>query len=176
MKNKISIIIPDYKNSKYLDFCLKSAIENQVNKNEIIVIIDGIYDGYKNVINKYKSDINILTLQENKGLAHALNIGVSQASNDWILIVNEDNVFPKNWDKSIDDILNDLNSNIVCFNQIEPKPSMYEFTTKDFGDTLETFKYNDFLEFESTSFKNIPPITNCGITFPFLIQKIYIWV
>ena len=31
----ISIIIPTYRNPEYLDICLKSAIEQQHNKNEI---------------------------------------------------------------------------------------------------------------------------------------------
>ena len=33
----ISIIIPTYRNPEYLDICLKSCIEQQHNKNEIIV-------------------------------------------------------------------------------------------------------------------------------------------
>ena len=37
----ISLLIPTYRNPEYLDICLKSAIDNQVNKNEIIVAIDG---------------------------------------------------------------------------------------------------------------------------------------
>ena len=34
----ISVIIPTYKAPEALDICLKSAIENQVNSNEIIVV------------------------------------------------------------------------------------------------------------------------------------------
>ena len=30
----ISLIIPTYRNPEYLDICLKSAIENQVNKKD----------------------------------------------------------------------------------------------------------------------------------------------
>ena len=32
----ISVIIPTYRNPEYLDLCLKSAIDQQDNKNEII--------------------------------------------------------------------------------------------------------------------------------------------
>jgi len=31
----ISVIIPTYKEPEYLDLCLRSAFEGQVNKNEI---------------------------------------------------------------------------------------------------------------------------------------------
>lgn len=168
----ISVIIPDYKNAKYLDFCLKSAIENQINKNEIIVIIDGIYEGYKEIVDKYKSNIKLLVLKENKGLAYALNIGVSQASNDYVLLVNEDNVFPTEWDRKCEQIIEFHNKEATyCFNQIEPNPSMYDFTHKDFGSTLETFKYKEFLEFEKTLINSTRNIQTCGLTFPFLIKK-----
>jgi glycosyltransferase involved in cell wall biosynthesis len=37
-------------------------------------------------------------LGENQGLSVATNWGVYNATNDYILVVNDDNVFPKNWD------------------------------------------------------------------------------
>ena len=40
----ISVIIPTYKNPEMLDLCLKSTIEGQKNKNQIIVVVDGFYD------------------------------------------------------------------------------------------------------------------------------------
>ena len=40
----ISVIIPTYKEPEYLDLCLKSAFEGQVNHNEIIVVVDGFYE------------------------------------------------------------------------------------------------------------------------------------
>jgi glycosyltransferase involved in cell wall biosynthesis len=40
----ISVIIPTYKEPDVLDLCLRSAIEGQQNKNQIIVVVDGFYD------------------------------------------------------------------------------------------------------------------------------------
>ena len=41
MKNKplVSVIIPTYKEPEVLDLCLRSIIEGQANKNQIIVIV-----------------------------------------------------------------------------------------------------------------------------------------
>ena len=39
----ISIIIPTYRNPEYLDICLKSAIEQQHNKNEIARLKAGFF-------------------------------------------------------------------------------------------------------------------------------------
>ena len=46
----ISVIIPTYKEPDALDLCLKSAIEGQSNKNQIIVVVDGFYDLNKEVL------------------------------------------------------------------------------------------------------------------------------
>jgi glycosyltransferase involved in cell wall biosynthesis len=59
----ISLIIPTYRNPEYLDICLKSAIDNQVNKNEIIVAIDGYIEESQHVLDKYKDEMfNIYSL------------------------------------------------------------------------------------------------------------------
>ncbi len=94
----ISVIIPAYKEPEALDLCLQSAIEGQIHNNQIIVVVDGYYDLNKEVLEKYKDKIDILDLGENQGLCRATNLGVYNASNELILIVNDDNVFPSNWD------------------------------------------------------------------------------
>ena len=104
----ISVIIPTYREPEVLDLCLRSAIEGQTNRNEIIVVVDGFYEENKEVLYKYQDDISVLDLKQNVGLARATNLGVYNASNDLILIVNDDNVFPKNWDKKLGLKLNDF--------------------------------------------------------------------
>ena len=82
----ISLIIPTYRNPEYLDICLKSAIEQQSNKNEIIVAVDGYYEESKYILDKYKDDINVLDLGENQGMQQALNLAVMHATNEIIFI------------------------------------------------------------------------------------------
>ena len=77
----ISIIIPTYRNPEYLDICLKSAIEQQKYKNEIIVAVDGFIEESQEVLDKYKDDINVLDLGENQGMQMALNLAVMNATN-----------------------------------------------------------------------------------------------
>ena len=61
----VSLIIPTYRNPNYLDICLKSAIENQVNQNEIIVAVDGYIEESQHVLDKYKQYIQVLDLGVN---------------------------------------------------------------------------------------------------------------
>ena len=67
----ISLIIPSYRNAEYLDICLQSAIEQQENKNEIIVAIDGFIKESQHVLDKYKNDIKVLDLGENQGMTNS---------------------------------------------------------------------------------------------------------
>jgi glycosyltransferase involved in cell wall biosynthesis len=59
----LSLIIPTYKEPEALDLTLRSAIEGQVNKNQIIVVVDGFYDLNKEVLEKYADSIDILNLE-----------------------------------------------------------------------------------------------------------------
>ena len=77
----LSLIIPTYRNPEYLDICLKSAIDNQTNNNEIIVAVDGFIDESQHIIEKYKHSIQVLDLGINQGMQTALNLAVMNASN-----------------------------------------------------------------------------------------------
>jgi len=131
----ISVIIPTYNNPDALDVCLMSAINGQVHKNQIIVVVDGTYEINKYILDAYKDDIEILDLKMNYGLCGATNLGVYNARHEKILIVNDDNVFPYMWDNVLNKyILDDL---VISPNQIEPKPSIFrQFIIKDLGTDL----------------------------------------
>ena len=118
----ISVIIPTYKSPELLDLCLKSAILGQENKNQIIVVVDGFYDLNKEVLDRWKDSIDILNLSTNQGLCRGTNLGVYNARFDKILIVNDDNVFPKDWDVILE--LNWSNGTLISPNQIEPFPTI----------------------------------------------------
>jgi len=164
----ISLLIPTYRNPEYLDICLKSAIDNQVNKNEIIVAIDGYIEESQHVLDKYKDDIVVLDLGENQGFQTAHNLAVMNATNEIICIINDDNVLCKDWDKFIEQDF-DLDT-VMTVEQIEPVgPSIFNFHIKDFGKKPNEFKYDEFLKYELTIREN--KLTEDGGVFPFVISK-----
>jgi len=75
----ISVIIPTYKSPGALDLCLRSAVEGQSSKNQIIVVVDGFYELNKEVLNKWKDNIDILNLEQNVGLCKGTTFGVYNA-------------------------------------------------------------------------------------------------
>jgi glycosyltransferase involved in cell wall biosynthesis len=164
----ISAIIPTYKEPEVLELCLRSAVEGQKNKNQIIVVVDGYYDVNKEVLERYKGDIEVLNLDENVGLARATNLGVYNATNDLILIVNDDNVFPYGWDVELEKAYEP--NSIISPNQIEPFPSMFrQFHIRDCGQDPKTFSLENYWKYEE-SLRGLPA-DNTGSTLPIFMSK-----
>jgi GT2 family glycosyltransferase len=170
-KTYISVIIPTYKSPEALDLCLTSAIQGQQDrKNQIIVVVDGHYDINKEVLKKHSKSIDILNLEENVGLCRATNLGVFNAKYERILIVNDDNVFPENWDLSLIESYHP--NSVVSPNQIEPTPSMFpQFTIEDLGRDPKTFDLEKFWQFDY-HFAAGGKIDESGSTLPFFMSKI----
>lgn len=166
----ISVIIPTYKSPDVLNLCLESAIKGQENQNEIIVVVDGYYDLNKEVLTKWKDSIDILNLKTNVGLCKGTNLGVYNASNDKILIVNDDNVFPQKWDVNLNKVWE--KGCVIAPNQIEPIPSIFsQFHIKNLGRDPKTFDLNNYWEY-SNSLSNLDKIEECGSTLPIFMSKI----
>ena len=163
----ISLIIPTYRNPKYLDICLQSAIDGQTTNNEIIVVVDGYIDESQIVLDKYKGEIKVLSLNENKGMQTALNLGVFNSSNEKILIINDDNVLCPEWDIIASEV---KEHSVLTINQIEPTgPGIFNFAVKDLGKTPEQFDYRGFIKYEKTLRQD--KLTIDGGIFPFAIYK-----
>jgi glycosyltransferase involved in cell wall biosynthesis len=164
----ISVIIPTYKSPEALDLCLQSAIKGQRNKNQIIVVVDGFYDLNKEVLEKWSQHIDVLNLEENVGLCRGTNLGVYNAQYDKILIVNDDNVFPKYWDVLLLD--NYKPNTLLSPNQIEPIPSIFkQFYIHNLGRDPKTFGLEEFWKFSDALSYNFTDET--GSTLPIFMSK-----
>jgi glycosyltransferase involved in cell wall biosynthesis len=164
----ISVIIPTYQSPEALDLCLKSAIEGQVNKNQIIVVVDGFYDINKEVLERYVEHIEILHLENNVGLCRGTNLGVYNAEHERILIVNDDNVFPKAWDIILEVAYNP--NFVISPNQIEPRPSMFpQFNINDLGTDPKTFDLKEFWDYSYQISQNLTE--DNGSTLPIFMSR-----
>jgi len=101
-------------------------------------------------------------------MIRAMNLGHYNASNNLVFHVQDDNVFPKDWDVNLESSYKP--NSVVTVNQIEPTPSMFrQFIIQNLGRDVKTFDIQNFWEFEKSIAKNT--IDECGSTFPFLISK-----
>ena len=92
MMCKISIIIPFYNNTKFINRCLRSLEAQTIPKSEfkIIIIDDGSTEKLK--IPKIDKDLQIHVLRhsENKGLPAALNTALEKCDTQFFVRVDSD--------------------------------------------------------------------------------------
>lgn len=91
---KISVIIPVYNTEKYIDKCINSVLQQDL-ETEIIVVNDGSTDNSKKIIEKYKDKIIYLE-KENGGLSDARNYGLKYATGEYVAFLDSDDFIEKN--------------------------------------------------------------------------------
>jgi len=95
----ISIIVPVYNTSQYLDRCIKSLINQTQKIFEIIIINDASTDDSLSICRKYADkydNIKIYNLKNNIGLGAVRNYGVKLAKGEYIAFVDSDDYVHSN--------------------------------------------------------------------------------
>lgn len=91
MTPKISVIVPVYNTSKYLENCLNSIKHQSMKEIEVIVIDDGSSDSSPEICDKYVSEQNFKIFHtENSGVSKARNFGLNRASGKYLTFVDSD--------------------------------------------------------------------------------------
>ena len=94
----VSIIIPVYNSSKYLEETIKSIGKQTYNNYEAIFIDDGSCDNSVEIIEKYKaqnSKIRLIKI-EHKGVSEARNIGIREAKGRFLTFLDSDDIWLEN--------------------------------------------------------------------------------
>lgn len=99
MKN-LSIIVPVYNSGAYLEDCLNSLVLQDVLDFEVIIVDDNSSDNSLDIIKKYcellPEIFKHIHLDENKGVSVARNIGLKNASGEYIGFVDSDDFVHRN--------------------------------------------------------------------------------
>lgn len=135
----ISVVIPVFNASKYIERCINSILSQTVSDWEIIAIDDGSSDDSYKILKKYEEkDARIKVFQqENSGAGIARNCGISKASGDWIVFVDSDDYIEKYYFELLiahneDVVYIDVNrKNEEGIVLAEEKLSKYSYLSKD---------------------------------------------
>lgn len=95
----ISVIIPVYNSSKYLNKCLDSLVDQKYNNYEVILINDGSTDNSLEICLQYANNYNNFQVfsKENGGVSSARNYGLNKANGKWIVFVDSDDFVKPNY-------------------------------------------------------------------------------
>lgn len=178
----LSIIVPIYNASKYLNRCIDSILNQGLNENnyEVILINDGSTDNSLSICNSYvdtKSSIIKVIDKPNEGVAATRNCGINHAQGKYIYFIDADDyLIPNGLNYIITNFLDD-SIDILSFwaltldkntkrtfiedNNIEGKICKEctgkEFLYKDVQTFIFTSLYKrSFLKEHNLSFERIP--------------------
>lgn len=89
---KISIIVPIYKVENYIGQCIESILAQTYEDIELILVDDGSPDNCGKICDTYaEGDSRIKVIhKENGGLSDARNVGVANASGEYIIFLDGD--------------------------------------------------------------------------------------
>ena len=171
---KISILIPTLANKKslpYLQRCVDSIRRNSTSFHDVRVMVNG-----GNFIDpEVQANIFYITPQ---GQCQAVNALAKNVENEYIMVVNDDMLFPPNWE----DMLQNANKNtVVSANTLESGKgeAVPPFNVNQWDKNLETFDIKKYekeaikiskKETKDKKGKSKSPLEK-GFNLPFVIHK-----
>lgn len=146
---KYSIVIPHLSNSKYIDKCIEYIKLNSLYENEIITIVD------------------------EKDVYYAFNQGVYNSNCDTIVLLSDDMIVSKHWDKYIP--FYSTQNTILTGYVVEPNPGVMiggpSCIKFDAGDNIEDFDYDEFQEFVNQAKVSDIIFNSKGWYMPIVVNK-----
>ena len=118
---KISIIIPVYNAENYLKKCLDSLINQTFKDIEILCINDNSIDQSLNILKKYAaSDERIKVFsQEHLGLAAARNVGLANATGEYLMFCDNDDSYEPDMCKIMYETITNVQTDcVMCHSNI----------------------------------------------------------
>ncbi|MBI3500567.1 MAG: glycosyltransferase family 2 protein [Bacteroidetes bacterium] len=88
----ISVIITAYNYDKYIERAIRSVLNQTLERKkfEIIIVNDASTDATKEILKNYDSEIRLIHLEKNVGLAEARNTGIKKARGQFVVFLDAD--------------------------------------------------------------------------------------
>ena len=92
----ISIVIPLYNKERFIKETLDSVFNQSFTDYEIIIVNDGSTDSSVFIVNAIEDQRITVLSNQNKGVSHARNFGISKANSDLIALLDGDDLWEQN--------------------------------------------------------------------------------
>jgi len=115
MNNKVSVIIPAYNSEETIEKCIDSITSQTYSDLEIIVVNDGSQDDTKSIVKRISSKdhrVKLISIP-NGGVSHARNVGIDNATGEYITFVDSDDTIDKEMYQSLMELFQRYNADIV---------------------------------------------------------------
>lgn len=93
--SSVAVILPTFNRERYIRAALESILEQSVRPHEIIVVDDGSTDGTAAACAEFAPRVSYVRQPENRGKTAAINRGLSVTSADYVWIMDDDDIAPR---------------------------------------------------------------------------------
>ncbi len=109
MSYPISVVVPIYNISSYIEKCLDSIVNQTTPPYEVVLVDDGSKDDSGIICDNYAKKYPYITVihQQNGGPSKARNTGIENAKGDYIVFVDGDDWIDEKWLESYTKLLSD---------------------------------------------------------------------
>jgi len=116
--NLISIIIPAYNAQSTLNNCIGSVLRQMKPHHELIVVNDGSTDDTTLLLDVLKKSHNVnfkIIDQANQGLSLSRNNGIAQATGQYVLLLDADDILLTNALDKIDNVIGEKCPDVITY-------------------------------------------------------------
>lgn len=98
-KSRVTVIVPAYNSEKTIAKCLRSILNQSYRDLEVIVVDDGSIDSTSDLVRRMADKDSRIHLfyQENAGTSAARNLGIDQASGEYLTFVDSDDYIARDY-------------------------------------------------------------------------------
>lgn len=132
---KVSLIVPIYNSSEYLNKCIDSLLNQTLKDIEIILINDGSTDKSEKIIKSYNDKRIKCISKKNEGIGKTRNRGIKEATGEFIAFVDSDDYLNEHFCEYMYKKAHNDNCELVICNFFEDRGNLYGIKFKDFEDT-----------------------------------------
>ncbi len=135
----VSIIIPCYNASSYIDNCLTRILKDELENKEIILVNDGSKDNTLTILKKYQKKYKEITVidQVNSGQAIARNKALKKATGKYIMFVDIDDYICDNAIKIMYDYAEENKCDYVFSDYYEHYKEMDKIISNYFNEDIK---------------------------------------
>lgn len=140
MVPKVSIILANYNEEKYIAEAIESVINQTYANWELIIVDDASTDRSQEIINSYEdSRIKTRFCEKNQHVAYASNIGIDMATGEYIAKIDSDDIWePEKLEKQVSFMEEHVEYG-VCFSKVNIIDEESEEANTKFSDIFELF-------------------------------------
>lgn len=115
---RFSVLVPVYNVEKYIDYCVKSIVDQSFSDYEVILVDDGSTDSSGTICDRYASKYSKIRVvhQDNCGLIGARRRGIQEARGEYCVFLDSDDFLELNTLEELDKIIQQLYPDMIIYN------------------------------------------------------------